>query len=188
MSSVKLLEDRIANLERQIYGSSEINNIDDPASTKPVIDRLLDVNSLIYSALSGIEKPNVIIKRLPELNGYLEPVSEDVDMPTSAKVQLLLTLESDIVENHKLLTKVEELMPVLQSERIKNVAELSSTFNKLSLSYLKAYENSEDLNAHVRDLLSKYNMVISSISESLITLDAAVAAAELAAAPKKPKD
>ncbi|EZA49848.1 hypothetical protein DMN91_006533 [Ooceraea biroi] len=188
MSSVKLLEDRIANLEKQVYGIGKTVNIDDPAPAKAIIDRLLDVNSLIYSALSGIEKPNLVIKRLPELNGYLEPISEDVDMPTSAKRQLLLTMESDIVENHKLLTKVEELAPVLQSERIKCVPELSSTFNKLSLSYLRAYENSEELSAHVRDLLSKYNAVVHSISESLITLDAVVAAAELAAAPKKPME
>ncbi|KAH0951587.1 hypothetical protein HN011_006832 [Eciton burchellii] len=188
MSSVKLLEDRIANLEKQMYGIGKMINIDDPSPTNAVIDRLLDVNSLICSALSGMEKPNMLIKRLPELNNYLEPISEDIDIPTSAKTQMLLTMESDIMENQKLLTKVEELMPVLQSERIKNVPELDSTLNKLSLSYLKAYENSEELNAHVRDLLSKYNAVINSISESLITLDAAVAVAELAAVPKKPME
>jgi len=188
MSSVNLLEDRIANLERQMYGIGKMINIDDPSPTNAVIDRLLDVNSLICSALSGMEKPNILIKRLPELNSYLEPISEDVDIPTNAKTQLLLTMESDIMENQKLLTKVEELTPVLQSERIKNVPELDSTLNKLSLSYLKAYENSEELNVHVRDLLSKYNAVINSISESLITLDAAVAVAELAAVPKKPME
>lgn len=188
MSSVKLLEERIANLEKQVYGLGKMMNIDDPAPSNVIIDRLTDVSSLISSALSGREKPNALIKRLPELNGYLEPTCEDVDMPTSAKAQLLLTMEPEIVENYKLLNKVQELMPVLESERIKDAPELNNTLNKLSLSYLEAYEDSKELDAHVHDLLSKYNAVINSISESLIILDNAVTAAEVAAKPKKQTD
>lgn len=188
MSSVKLLEDRIANLEKQVYGLNKTINVDDPVPSNAIIDRVLDVNSLISSALSGRDKPNALIKRLPELNSYLQPVCEDVDVPTSAKAQLLLTLEPEIMENHNLLTKVQELTPVLESERIKNVSELNSTFNKLSLSYLKAYENSAEMSSHIRDLLSKYDAVINSISESLITLDTVVTAAEEAAKPKKQTD
>ncbi|KAL6255400.1 hypothetical protein P5V15_013735 [Pogonomyrmex californicus] len=188
MSSIKLLEDRIANLEKQVYGIGKTINIDDPVPSKTIVDRLTDANSLINSALSGREKPNTLIKRLPELNGYLEPTSEDVDMPTSAKIQLLLTMEPEILENHKLLTQLQELAPVLQSERIKDAPELNNTFNKISLSYLKAYEDSKELSAHVHDLLSKYNAVINSISESLIILDNAVTAAEIAAKPKKQTD
>lgn len=188
MSSVKLLEDRIANLEKQVYGLGKTMNVDDPAPSNAIVDRLTDVNSLISSALSGREKPNVLIKRLPELNGYLEPTSEDVDMPASAKAQLLFTMEPEIMENYKLLTKVHELTHVLESERIKDTPELNSKFNKLSLSYLGAYEDSKELSAHVHDLLSKYNAVINSISESLIILDNAVTAAEIAAKPKKQMD
>ncbi|KAG5313193.1 DCTN3 protein, partial [Acromyrmex insinuator] len=188
MSSVKLLEERIANLEKQVYGLGKMMNIDDPAPPNAIIDRLTDVNSLISSALSGREKPNALIKRLPELNGYLEPTCEDVDIPTSAKAQLLLTMEPEIIENHKLLNKVQELMPVLESERIKDAPELNNTLNKLSLSYLEAYEDSKELDAHVHDLLSKYNAVINSISESLIILDNTVIAAEVAAKSKKQTD
>lgn len=187
-SSIALLEERISSLEKKIYGLDKINDTDDPAPSNTVIDRLQDINSLISSALSGREKPNAVIKRLPELNGYLDPVSEDIDMPTNVKAQLLLTIEPEIMENHKLLTKVKELMPVLESERIKNVPELTTKFNKLSLSYLKTYDRSEELKAQVHDTLSKYNEVISSTSESLITLDAAVTAAEEAAKPKKRTD
>ncbi|XP_011879813.1 PREDICTED: uncharacterized protein LOC105568616 [Vollenhovia emeryi] len=187
MSSVKLLEDRIANLEKQLYGLGRTMGVDDPAPSNAILDRLANVNSLISSALSGREKPNALIKRLSELNGYLEPTSEEVDMPASAKAQLLLTMEPEIMETHKLLTKVEELMPVLESERIKNAPELNK-FNKISLSYLEAYDDSKELSAHVHDLLSKYNTVINSISESLIILDNAVTAAEIAAKPKKQVD
>lgn len=188
MSPIKLLEDRIAGLEKQVYGLSKVMSTDDPAPSNAIIDRLTDVNSLISSAISGRERPNVLIKRLPELNGYLEPTSEDVDMPATAKAQLLLTMEPEIMENHKLLIKMQELAPVLESERIKNTPELNNKFNKLSLSYLDAYDDFKELDAHVHDLLSKYNAVINSISESLIILDNAVTAAEIAAKPKKQAD
>jgi len=85
----------------------------------------------------------------------LEPVSEGFNIPASAKAQLLLTMEPKIIENDKLLTKVQELMPILESEHIKNIPELNSTFNKISLSYLKAYEDSKELSAHIHDLLFK---------------------------------
>lgn len=188
MSPLKLLEDRIVSLEKQVYGLGKTMNTDDPAPSNAIVDRLTEVNSLISSAMSGREKPNTLIKRLPELNGYLEPTSEDVDMPASAKAQLLLTMEPEIMENHKLLTKVQELAPVLESERIKNTPELNNKFNKISLSYLEAYEDFKELNTHVHDLLSKYNTVINSISESLIILDNAVTAAEITAKPKKQAD
>ncbi|XP_011155871.1 uncharacterized protein LOC105193174 [Solenopsis invicta] len=188
MSSVKLLEDRIADLEKQVYGLGNMMSIDDPTPSNPIVDQLIDINSLISSALSGREKPNAVIKRLPELNSYLEPTSEDVDMPASAKAQLLLTMESEIMENHKLLAKVQELAPVLESERIRNAPELNNKLNKISLTYLEAYEDSKELSTDVHELLSKYNAVINSISESLIILDNAVTAAEIAAKPKKQTD
>ncbi|KAL0101125.1 hypothetical protein PUN28_018758 [Cardiocondyla obscurior] len=188
MSSIKLLEDRIANLEKQVYGLGKAINIDDPEPSNVIVDRLSDVNSLISSALSGREKPNVLIKRLPELNGYLEPTFEDIDIPVSAKMQMLITMEPEIMENHKLLTKVEELTPVLESDLIRDAPELNKTFNKISLSYLEAYEDFKDLSTHVQDLLTKYNAVINSISESLIVLNNAVTAAEIAARPKKQID
>jgi len=66
-----LLEDRIANLEKQVYGLGKTINIDDPAPPNAIIECLLDINSLPSLALLGREKPNALIKRLPELNGYL---------------------------------------------------------------------------------------------------------------------
>ena len=77
---------------------------------------------------------------------------------------------------------------MLESERIRNAPELNNTFNKISLSYLEAYDDSKELSTDVHELLSKYNAVINSILESLIILDNTVIAAEIAAKPKKQTD
>lgn len=189
MTSIKLLEDRVADLEEQILGVEKIvtfNNV--PVAKSSVIDNLLNANTLISSALSSREKANSLVKRLSELNTYLDPNFDDLDLQTEAKIELILALEPEVRENLQLLSKLKELMPVLEMEHICNVPELANKFNSLTLSYLKAYEDSEALNVEVRQVFSKYNAVITCISKSLITLDVAVIAAEIAAAPPKQAD
>ncbi|XP_017892823.1 uncharacterized protein LOC108632643 [Ceratina calcarata] len=187
METIELLEDRIAALEKQIYGLKKRNENKTPPECA-VIDSLLHVNTLISSAMSGREKANVMIKRLPELNNYLDPVVESTELPIEAKIQLLLAMAPEIKQNHEMLKQVEELMPVLETDRLKDVPELSNKLNDLILSYLKLYEDSQELNNQINDVFSKYNEVITSISKSLITIDAIVTAAEIAAAPKKQLD
>lgn len=187
-TTVDLLEGRITELEKLFYGLGHATDIENIKPENSVIDSLLHVNTLISSALSGREKANAVMKRLPELNNYLDPVVETMEIPIDAKLQVLLTMESEIRENSEQLKKMQSLMPVLETECIKDVPEMSKKLTDLSLTCLKLYEESEKLNAHVNEVLSKYNAVVYSISKSLITLDAAVGAAEIAAMPKKSLD
>ncbi|XP_031838674.1 dynactin subunit 3 [Nomia melanderi] len=188
MTTIELLENRIAELERNIYGLKELNGSNNMPLENPVIDSLLHANTLISSAMSGREKANMAIKRLPELNGYLDPVVETIDIPIEAKLQLLLTMEPEIKQNCDMLRQMQELMPVLETDRIKDVPELSIKLNKLNLSYLKIYEESQNLSSHINELFAKYNDVITTISKSLISIDVAITAAEIAAMPKKQLD
>ncbi|XP_076644826.1 dynactin subunit 3 [Halictus rubicundus] len=188
MATVELLESRIAELEKHIFGLKDANDSNNTPPVYPVIDSLLHVNSLVSSAVSGREKTNMAIKRLAELNGYLDPTVDTMDLPIEAKLQLLLTMAPEIKQNCDMLHQMQELMPVLETDRIRDVPELSNKLNELNLSYLKIYEDSQDLNGHINEVFSKYNEVITSISKSLITIDAAVTAAEIAAMPKKQLD
>ncbi|XP_076287697.1 dynactin subunit 3 [Lasioglossum baleicum] len=188
MTTVELLESRIAELEKHIFGLKEANGSNNVTPASPVIDSLLHVNTLVSSAVSGREKTNMAIKRLAELNGYLDPAIDTMELPIEAKLQLLLTMAPEIKQNCDMLHQMQELMPVLETDRIRDVPELSNKLNDLNLSYLKIYEDSQDLNSHINEVFSKYNEVITSISKSLITIDAAVTAAEIAAMPKKQLD
>ncbi|KZC13445.1 PREDICTED: uncharacterized protein LOC107191753 [Dufourea novaeangliae] len=188
MATIELLEDRIAELEKRICGLKNTNGSNNIPPENPVIDSLLHVNTLISSAMSGREKTSAAIKRLPELNSYLDPAVETIELPIEAKVQLLLTMEPEIRQNCDMLHQMQELLPVIETNRLRDVPELSSKLNDLNLSYLKIYEESQDLNSHINEVFSKYNEVINSISKSLIAIDTAVTAAETAAKPKKQVD
>ncbi|KAK2576584.1 hypothetical protein KPH14_005254 [Odynerus spinipes] len=152
MASVKLLEDRIVELEKQVYGLGKELHLDDQQPETSVTDNLLHANTLISSALSGREKINEAIKRLPELNKHLDISSEELDMPVEAKLHLLLLLEKEINENHKSLNEVQELMPVLETDSLKDVPELSEKLNELSLKQLKIHEEAQ---AFTKNIISK---------------------------------
>lgn len=188
MTTIELLEDRIMELEKQIYGLAKKNETNDISLENPVVDNILHVNTLISSAMSGREKANLMIKRLPELNNYLDPITESSEIPIEAKVQLLLAMAPEIKQNYEMLKQVQELVPVLETDRLKNVPELTNKLNDLNLTYLKLYEDTQGLNNHINEVFSKYNEVITSISKSLITIDAIVTAAEIAKIPKKQLD
>ncbi|XP_003699586.1 dynactin subunit 3 [Megachile rotundata] len=188
MGTIELLEDRIANLEKQIYGLTKANQTIDTIPKNPVTDQLLNVNTLITSALSRREKANAAVERLPELNDYLDPVCESLEIPAEAKVQLLLAMAPEIKKNYEMLKQMQELMPVLETDHLKDVPELSNKLSTLNLSYLKLHDESQELNNHINELLSKYNEVITGISKSLIAMDATVLDAEIAAMPKKQLD
>lgn len=188
MTTIELLENRIAELEKQIYGLAKKDETNDNSLENPVVDNILHVNTLISSAMSGREKANLMIKRLPELNNYLDPMIESSEIPIEAKVQLLLAMVPEIKQNHEMLKQMQELMPALETDHLKNVPELTNKLNDLNLSYLKLYEDSQGLNNRINEVFSKYNEVITSISKSLITIDAIVTAAEIAAMPKKQLD
>lgn len=187
MAAIELLEERIAELEKQIYGCS-IPSIDDPLAETAVVDSLLHVNTLISSALSGREKANALVKRLPQLNELLDTTYDDGDLQTEAKLEVLFAVEDELQKNLELLNKVKELMPALEIDKIKNVPELTPKLEHLTINYLKAYEESNEVNHTIHEVFSKYNNIIDIISKTLINLDATLTTVEIAAAPKKQLD
>ncbi|XP_078052052.1 dynactin subunit 3 [Augochlora pura] len=185
MTTIELLESRIAELEKCVFGLKEASGNNGTPPENPVIHSLLDVNTLVSSAMSGRKHANMLIQRLPELNRYLDPVADSTELPIEAKLQLLLTMAPEIKQNCDMLHQMQELMPVLETDKIRDVPELSKKLNDLNLSYLKIHENNQDLNSHINEVFSKYNEVITSITKSFITIDAAVTAAELSMVKKK---
>ncbi|XP_011309493.1 dynactin subunit 3-like [Fopius arisanus] len=187
MSSTDILEERVAELERKVYGTVNNPSIDDPLPENSVIDNLLNANTMISSALSSREKANNLVKRLSELNELLS-TSFDEDLQTDVKWQIIETMEPEIRQNLELIAKATELLPVLEVDAIKNVPELTPKLEHLTLEYLNAYEESTAVNQTIKEVFSKYNAIIDTISKTLVALDSAITAAELSAIPKKQLD
>ncbi|XP_051172853.1 uncharacterized protein LOC127289119 [Leptopilina boulardi] len=187
-NSLEILEERVAALEKQIYGNVSMSAAKEKFSETPVIENLLNINTFISTALSGRESINTLINRLPELSNYLDSNFEDCDSQTDAKLEYILTSEAQIKENLRLLTEIEKLNPVLEIESMKEAPELSKKLNTLSLNYLPMNEESKALNREIHDLFNNYNSIINSISETLIQMDSKITMAEIAATPKKQVD
>ncbi|KAG7200220.1 hypothetical protein KM043_017698 [Ampulex compressa] len=187
-TTIESLENWISDLEKRVYGCQKISANQHIIKENPLIDCIVDAISSISCALLGRENVNAMGKRLSELDNYLESIYENSVLPTNAQVQLLLAMKPEIMENYMLLCKVQELQSVLETERLQIIPELMNALNDMNSEYLKVYRASEYLFTNIKDLLSKYNSIITTISKALIKLEATVTAAEIAAMPKKQID
>lgn len=181
MTTIELLEDRITELEKQIHGLGKTEKTDDINPENSIVDNILHINTLISTSVSGRIEANAVIKRLLELNEYMDPVFESTKIPIDAKILFLLAMEPKIRENQKLLAQLEELKPVLDTEHIKNVPELTNALNKLTLSHIEICKTAKQLNTDLKEVVSKYSTVMTNLSKTFIALDTAVTAAEIAA-------
>lgn len=178
VSPIDVLESRISELEIQVYGKIMKSSVDGPFPDSTILDNLLHVNTLISSALSGREKTNALVTRLPELNEYLDMSNRDDDLQTESKLELLLTMEQDFHRNQQLVDKIQENSAVLNTDDLKYLPELTPNMENLTLNYLEYYEKSNEITNEIREMFSKYDSIIHTISKSMISMDAVITAAE----------
>ncbi|XP_063991778.1 uncharacterized protein LOC135170158 [Diachasmimorpha longicaudata] len=187
MPSIDVLEDRVAELEKKVYGTVNNPSIDDPLPENSVIDNLLSASTKISTALSNREKANGFVKRLPELNELLN-MSFEEDLQADIKWEIIAAMEPEFERNLELIERVQELLPGLEVDGIKNIPELTPKLEHLTLEYLKAHEETSAVNHTLQEVFSKYNAIIDTISKTLVGLESAITAAETAAKPKKQLD
>ena len=182
------MENRIAELEKKIYGLEKRSNIEDKVPENTILESLSHANTLISSALSGREKLNALIQKLPELESYTESDFEPIDLQTDMKLEYILAMDSEIRENAERLNQLKELLPVIESGRFNNLPEMSEKLFTLQLKSVELNENEEIISEASRDMISRYNEIITNISKTLITLETEVTELEKAAECKKEMD
>lgn len=179
-SPIDVLESRISELEIQVYGKNGMKTmIDTPSPDSSILDNLLHVNTLVSSSLSGRKNTNALVTRLLELNDLLDMSNKDDDVQTESKAEILLTMESDFYKNLEHLNKIQELSSSLDADELKYIPELTPKIETMALNYLQNYEKSTKISNDIQDMFSKYNSIINTISKSMVTLDAAICAAEM---------
>lgn len=188
LSVEELLEKRIHELEKKIYGLEKRPNTESPMPENNVIESIAHANTLISSALSGREKINTLIQRLPELESYTESDFEPTELQSEVKLEYILAVEPEIRENVQRLLQLKELLPVLESDRFQNLPEMSEKLHDLSVKYVDLGEQAEQVNSETRSMITRYNDIIMNVSKTLIALDAEVSELERKAEPKKVVD
>ncbi len=94
-------------------------------------------------------------------------------------------MESEIRESAQQLRQLKDLLPVLDSDRFKNLPELIEKLDKLTINYVDLGEKTGDVKGESQDLIARYNEILTNISKNLILLDADITELEKKNAPKK---
>lgn len=183
-----ILENRIVELEKKVFGYGRKGNAHNPMPENNIIESLSSANTLISSALSGREKINAVIQRLPELKSYTESDFEPMDVQVDRKLEYIISMESEIRENAQKLKQLQELVPVLDSDRFKNLPELAEKLDKLTINYVDLGGKTGVIKDESQDLIARYNEILTNISKNLIILDADITELEKKNEPKKVLD
>ncbi|PSN29176.1 Dynactin subunit 3 [Blattella germanica] len=179
-NEIDLIEARIASLEKHIIG-----NLQSTENYSPVIDSLITTNALIGTALSGREPAAMFMRRLDELDKLLDPARDDETVDARAKLEEVLVLEPQLQQNLKSLKEVQDLLPVLDSEHIKYVPNLSDRLEKLTLFHLDKKQEADNVTTEVTGLIKQYNTIIMNVTKSFVQFEENLTQYEIASQPKK---
>ncbi|XP_071449406.1 dynactin subunit 3 [Hetaerina americana] len=179
-----ILENRINLLENRVIGKS--NKLD---VKTPVMDSLLVINSQIANALAGREQVTAVLKRLNELEKFMDPsYGDDIPLSAKAKLDVILSMEPEIEQNMKYFQQLQQLKSILDSEHIKNIPALQSKLDKLIVIELENKEKFENVTKEIYDMIEQYNDIVNSLSQSFVVWESTVTNCEIARQVKKPVD
>lgn len=187
-NSVDVLEQRIAVLERLIYGDVE-KDADYPKNVKiksPCLESLLEIQGKIDSALAGKKRVGLLFEKLPELKKYIDHAYTDsLTLSDDARTEAVLTESDFLKEQAALLQKLKENEQNMQSEHISAVPKYSEKLQTLSQIQIDQQDTVAHLNEESRKILNSYNNVVSLLSKQFVIWDETLTKLEMQASQKK---
>ncbi|XP_064121484.1 uncharacterized protein LOC135225866 [Macrobrachium nipponense] len=182
--NLEVLEERVRKLEEKIFGP-----LPKDAEYPEVVSTLASLGGQLGSALGTRDRMMMVMKRLDELERYLDPTyGEAFELSDSLKLDLVLAREEHLRSQQQQLNTMNSLKTVLDSQHIADAATLSDELIQISNRFSQDDESSNAQNTYIKDLLDQYNTIISSLTEAFIKMDEIVTKAEIAALPKKTED
>lgn len=179
------LESRYADIEKQILGRNPHRT--NTSDTRSVSDLLSNTKSLMDTALTGRQKVEAVVKRLDELEKYLDPTFEDASRASvDAKCEILLSSSADLVDRSRQLKQLDQLLPALDSEEIKNVPLHKVRLENLVAMNIEKQDMADAQWSRVQDLLQQYNLLTVHLSKCFVQWDERITEVELSYnVPKK---
>ena len=164
------LESRIQDLEQKLYGSGRKDG-------EPVIPKLTEMSNEVGNALSSRERIAPLMRRLKELESYLDPsFSESKGIPAELKADLILTRQQQILEANKLKSSIPQKAKVLDKNLVQDLPE--KALISLSKVHIDQEERAEKLGHETLNLIAQYNDIMATISETFVRYDEVISAAE----------
>ncbi|XP_037083517.1 uncharacterized protein LOC119103924 isoform X2 [Pollicipes pollicipes] len=175
--SGKFLEERVFGLEDKVFGDLDKND----QYTKAT-DVILGFNNRLGNVLGDYERAVMIMKRLDELESYLDPLyGEQLTTTPASRAAELLGTQAQIRQLAQQLEAVQQLLPLLDSEHIKGAGDLRQRLQAVSECHLAQTERLARLQARSQQLACAYSQVVSTLAGTLVQLEHQVSRAELAA-------
>lgn len=184
-NDVDLLDQRLKKLEHRMYGCA-------PREGKypEVVETLADVGSSLLNTLSTRDRMMAVMKRMEELDEYLDPCygTSASQLPEGALTDLLLCQDEHWQQQLQNLQQVVQLRPVLDSQPIRECVGQSDRLVELSYKQSELEELELEQSERVTKLLDSYNSIIQTLTETFVRMDEIVTRAEITAQPKKVVD
>ncbi|KAK3880500.1 hypothetical protein Pmani_014015 [Petrolisthes manimaculis] len=184
VESLVVLEERVRKLEEKIFGP-----LPKDAEYPEVVSTLASLGGQLGSALGTRDRMMMVMKRLDELERYLDPVyGESLELWDSVKMDLVMAREEHLRTNHHHLNTINSLKSVLDSQHIADTANLGEELVRVAGGQGELEDSTTTQSAQIKQLLHQYNDIINTLTETFIKMDDIVTKAEIAALPKKVED
>ncbi|RZF36600.1 hypothetical protein LSTR_LSTR007303 [Laodelphax striatellus] len=180
---ISLLEARVDALERKLFGHESLDNFD---TSDSVVDLLLKSQTLISTAVSSREKINAFVKRIDFLEQILDPTYEDSLVDRNARVEVVLMMENEFRETAERLKMLQDMIDVLESEKIRSVPQ--NRLDKLQTSVADLAEKTQETNNKIKELAVCYAQIMNSFTKAFCQMDNALKQLEIEANPRKVYD
>jgi len=145
----------------------------------PLVGHLVEYSNDLGNSLAGNDRILPLMKRLDELETYLDPLfGEKEACSLGVKMSLVENQFEAVRENQESLENLEKLKGSLEKGNLLKMEELRPRMAELTRIQLEQRELGEDITEQTLDLVQKYNDIISSLTETFIQADHIVSKAE----------
>nr|ALS04549.1 dynactin subunit 6 [Acartia pacifica] len=173
-SEVAALARRLEKLEHKIWGDNKARSINEP-----LVKSVSDLSTDVGNSLAGHDRITPILKRLDELEMYLDPVFGETSAQNDrVKQSIVLSQENQIQQNLDSLEKMKRMTDELSGDKIGDIAATTSKLEQLHKIQLEERQYSDSMNKQTLDLIEKYNTIIANLNDAFVQAESEVAAAE----------
>ncbi|XP_042231308.1 uncharacterized protein LOC121872561 [Homarus americanus] len=184
VESLHVLEERVKKLEEKIFGP-----LPKDAEYPEVVSTLASLGGQLGSALGTRDRMMMVMKRLDELERYLDPsYGESLELSDNVKLDLVLAREEQLRNQYQHLNTMNSLKNVLDSQHITDSANLGDELIQIANRHSQDEEAASQQSVQIKNMLDQYNAIINILTETFIKMDEVVTKAEIAALPKKAED
>jgi tetrahydromethanopterin S-methyltransferase subunit G len=173
-SDVAAITRRLDNLEHRIWGEQKVRRCREPLSRS-----IAELSTDVGNSLAGHDRITPIIKRLDELEMYLDPVFAETRSQTDrVKQSIVLSQQMEIQNNLDTLHKIKGMSEDISGDKLADVDATTTKLEQLNKIQIHQRKQSDSINRQTLELIERYNTIITSLNQAFVQAEAEVVAAE----------